>query len=220
MSTINKKGLLKYGIALIIFPICVNVLGLIKIPRWMLSGKTSDWINFYGGYVGAILGAFIALTIVQYEIKENRKIEEEKLKKRQIPDLVSLEIEFEKAINYLNLLKGFLENRIPGMNIESIEQPQSMKYDINNFNKVDNTINYDLLRQVIRFKEMYIMKVKIMELNINEIREKSSNNINEVSKYEIAIQDKKDVMKLETLSELIIEAKVIKDTIENELKNT
>jgi len=220
VSTINKKGLLKYGIALIIFPICVNVLGLIKIPRWMLSGKTSDWINFYGGYVGAILGAFIALTIVQYEIKENRKIEEEKLKKRQIPDLVSLEIEFEKAINYLNLLKGFLENRIPGMNIESIEQPQSMKYDINNFNKVDNTINYDLLRQVIRFKEMYIMKVKIMELNINEIREKSSNNINEVSKYEIAIQDKKDVMKLETLSELIIEAKVIKDTIENELKNT
>ncbi len=67
------KRILLAIVIITITPICLNWIVSTTTP-WNISiaGDMSDWIGFYGSYIGGMLAAAISFFILIYSLKHNR----------------------------------------------------------------------------------------------------------------------------------------------------
>lgn len=83
----NKRFLLPVGmIILIIIPIIIY--GLSAIP--LLPGCNNDWVGFWGGYLGAIIGGVITLYVLVVTIKDNKDARNRDEKSNYFKDVIEL----------------------------------------------------------------------------------------------------------------------------------
>ncbi len=76
----NKKILYLLSFLLIIIvPVVVNFLMMFSTP--LTKGAISDWISFYGSYIGSLLGFFGVILTIRYSKKEAMLDREESAKK-------------------------------------------------------------------------------------------------------------------------------------------
>lgn len=92
----NKRFLLPVGmIILIIIPIIIY--GLSAIP--LLPGCNNDWVGFWGGYLGAIIGGVITLYVLVVTIGDSKEGRAREEKIVYFKDLINITV---KAINEAN----------------------------------------------------------------------------------------------------------------------
>lgn len=76
----NKKFIILLCVAgLLLFPIIIAV--LVSLPIFPKLETHNDWIGFWGGYLGSILGGLITLFVLKITIDDNNKLKrrEEKI---------------------------------------------------------------------------------------------------------------------------------------------
>ena len=63
-------------ICIVGIPILINIL-ILKPRLFDIVGTSTDWLSFWGGYLGAIISAGVAFTILYIQRKDNKKQNEE-----------------------------------------------------------------------------------------------------------------------------------------------
>lgn len=68
----KTRYLIITAIVIILVPICLNFLLPIKITSLSISGKTSEWFQFWSSYSGAIISGLITLWVLYKTLDQNQ----------------------------------------------------------------------------------------------------------------------------------------------------
>lgn len=116
--------------------------------QFLHDGVESDWVSFWGGYLGAIFGIFGAVFLSNKDRKEQKSQEAQFL-------IVSLYLEkmekLQEILFNIEILNEELGNRIMDFDYTSVDDQDEMlkiKYDITNY--------FHLIRiEIVRTKTLY-----------------------------------------------------------------
>lgn len=112
-----------FSIIFIIIPIVTGIIISVDGPEWLETNN--EWIGYWGGYAGAIIGGLVTLYVMHETNKEARKNLEETLqienqrildeKRKEFNDEV-LDLSFEYYIKVVSVLASIgREHALPGM---------------------------------------------------------------------------------------------------------
>ena len=128
----KHKTRIGFAIAILITPFLLNY--ILLIPAFTnIVGNNRDWLQFYGSYIGAIVGACVAIyvlkeTVSYYKKEDNYKHE------------ISLLNEFRSiSVEYIAL---FNENHVAGIINDMIQDPQKAFNDCKNH--INNCMHLDI----------------------------------------------------------------------------
>ena len=97
-------------ICIVIIPILINVL-ILKPRLFDIVGTSTDWLSFWGGYLGAVISAGVAFIILHIQRKDNeRQVEytmnENDLQNKHNRQLQINALKYQQKTQWLNELKS------------------------------------------------------------------------------------------------------------------
>lgn len=116
--------------AILLLPIVINLLMTMKVPEWLsfLSpngvSTNNEWIGFYGGFLGSLLGGLLTLGGVMLTIKEQRIksiIENYPLKMRNL-DKIN-----DKVGEYFLTIRSYDDNKKSLLAVREVRKLQEEK---------------------------------------------------------------------------------------------
>lgn len=212
-------------------PILIN--GFMTISTPITQGKVSDWIAFYGGYIGAIVGGIVAFIVAKIQIAAGEKQVQENRAIAELPVYVIISDEIEKArkdIDYatdlfsdvqLELYKQALKKSCnKSMQNEELflRTSMEMEYDDDSFIQyLDRLIDAKIIRQTIVFREQYNALKKSLSQDLqgvyNEINEKKL-KLDELNNSVVLSESQQDQKR--QLSLLLIDLEIVYAKASNE----
>lgn len=196
---------------LILLPIAINQLARRSLPWDIVAGNVSDWIGFYGSYIGAIIGGIVALGIVYLQSKFQQE-EASRIKYiNQAPIIIRVRYQIEKCHKSLRILKNTADNtpqemidkmyrelseELPEEIRKEIAKIQAMGFlsrstfqnvnaiEIKNeyWQNIDSIVDKKLLISLITFKEEYVNMTDILKTNIDKLQSQIKNIDLKISK--------------------------------------
>jgi hypothetical protein len=151
------------------------------------QGDTSDWIVFYGSYLGALLGGVVAFGVARIQIRALEKQEYDRRITLQLPTLVQVKLEIEKAKEYIAEKKYLAENK-EHMNLKDIDLTMSKysHYITNKFlwYQIDKIEDAELLKDIIIFRENYFKLVDALAIDLLQLENEIKKIENEIKKLD------------------------------------
>lgn len=180
-------------------PILINILMSIQTP-WV-KGEVSDWISFYGSYIGAMIGAFVAYQVMRIQIKAQEEINKKTNIINQLPYLVMLKIEIEKIVKFVELLKNLSKGENPFGPIEYSNFQNPNEINEENWKGMEFLINKNLIVELINLKEQYKQLCETLKINLEQKEnEIASVNLNFEKLNRKSVKDQKDLAELKILN--------------------
>ena len=172
---VMKDILKKYWfiiLLIIIAPICINYF-ILKPAIFEFVGKDTDWLNFWGAYIGTVLSSCIAFYVLhkqlsqnQNENENNRTLQINILKYQQKSQwLIELKIklaEYYKSFSFndINAIASRILTKETNINIQIKETRASLKQIIDNFNLADFSKGLIFSNKLIKEEKDYLDKLK------------------------------------------------------------
>ena len=109
------KWLKKYWwafLVILILPICINYILLRPTPFSIpIVGKDTDWLSFWGGYIGAVISAGVAFIILHMQRKDNKKQNKENRNENEKQNKANRQLQinvlkYQQNVQWLNELKA------------------------------------------------------------------------------------------------------------------
>ncbi|MBS4031617.1 MAG: hypothetical protein KGZ63_09400 [Clostridiales bacterium] len=190
------------------------------------QGSTSDWISFYGSYFGALFGAIlvglVAFVVARIQVEDHKDQERNRRIIQQLPTLIQLKFEVEKAKKYIDGRKNLVDNK------EQLKQ-QVINFPMNTFRRpqdenkslwyqIDKIEDAELMADIIRFRENYFKLCDTLALDIQQLQNVIDSKNIEIKRVEKKndpqSQNKKKQMTIEE-RDLHLDLEIAKD---NKLK--
>jgi hypothetical protein len=108
----TKKAIIVSVIAAVLAPMVYNFLLLSWQSKYSFASG-SDWMGFFGNYIGGILSAAVAYLVTSMQIQAQNRNEKEKRVIDQLPALVGIKIELEKLAKWVNNAKTIAKAGLP-----------------------------------------------------------------------------------------------------------
>ena len=149
------------------------------VPTVWTQGSTSDWILFYGSYLGAILGGLVAFAVARIQVKALENQEKNRRIIQQLPALIQLKFEVEKAKKFMGDKKKLADNKdrinLTGINLTmSTHHPNVINKEL--WYQMDKIEDAELMADIVRFRESYFELRDTLAIDIwlleSEIKEK------------------------------------------------
>ena len=179
----KSKVIIISGVVILLALMLAPIMGL---TVWR-QGCTSDWISFYGSYFGALFGAalggLVAFVVARMQVEDHKDQEKNRRIIQQLPTLIQLKFEVEKAKKFIDETKNLVDNKEQlnqqGINLPMITvRPQDDEINKSLWYQIDKIEDTELMADIIRCRENYFKLRDTLALDIfqleNEIKEKES----------------------------------------------
>lgn len=147
----KRKFLILVIIGILIAPIFSN--WLMFQGSWKVAGSNSDWIGFFGSYIGAIFGGLITLLGVKLTIDAQEK----RIKLDNYPRKIRI---IHGMIKKLNILNDYLVNR---------ERGEKFLYDEEFIKKqIDELLDEASIIDNLVFSNILSLETKVIDILLNK----------------------------------------------------
>lgn len=161
----------------LITPVCVG--GLVSISVWPKLSTSNDWIGFWGGYAGSIVGGVITLTVMWMSLKSNKKMQDLSMRQNLCNNVALLVSIFCRE---LLAYRGRWKTLYQESNGRAIDQEKKLQYNATSegarqpFFQLDTMIcHIPEANKMLSYMEELLNNTKFTSLSIAEADEKLKN---------------------------------------------
>lgn len=152
------KGAILLIIAILTAPIIVN--WIMFQGKWKVAGGTSDWIGFYGAYIGSVFGGLITLLGVKLTIDAQERVRI----RNSYPKKIRL---IHGMIKKLNIINNHIIIQKKGENYFINEEYLKNQVEelLDEASEVDNLVFSNILSVETRLLEIFLPNYKSCQIN-------------------------------------------------------
>lgn len=175
----KKKHLIAISITFIILiiPVCVGV--LVSLSVWPKVSTSNDWIGFWGGYAGSIVGGVITLTVMWTSLQSNKKMQDLSTRQKLCDNVAQLVSIFCRE---LLAYRGRWNALYQASNGGAIDQEKKLQYDATSEGARQPFFQLDMMvrhiseaKTMLSYMERLLNDTKFTSLSVAKADEKLKN---------------------------------------------
>ncbi|MGY3315777.1 hypothetical protein ACV242_004273 [Peribacillus simplex] len=196
----SKKMWVAVTGVVLLAPVILNMTIFQFTTPWTY-GDGDEWLSFWGSYSGALISAVVAYIVANFQIKKQQLINEHERAVAQLPSLMRIRIVLNKYSGELRRVKQERDILMHGYKINNNDTVQAegrgelegdlRSYTIELFNEenyslVEKIVNIDLLMKLTLCFDFYDDFSKAVSFDLNNNKEDSLDQIQTITKKQIA----------------------------------
>lgn len=177
---------------ILFLPVGIGI--LVSFPLWPNLTTTNDWIGFWGGYAGSIVGGLITLVVMRSTLINSQKLQDVARNQELCDRLAQLvSIYCREMLSY----RGRWKNLYRESNGEAIDQDKKIKFHATSeaarqpyFELEIMLLHIPEAAQLLTYMKKLLDDTKFADLSVKEADEKLQNLRREANSF-ITIYDRK-----------------------------
>lgn len=173
----KSKLIIIPGVIILLILLAPMLAPIMVLTVWT-QGSTSDWISFYGSYFGALLGAvlggLVAFGVARMQVEDHKDQEKNRRIIQQLPALIQLKFEVEKAKKSIVDMKNLVHNEdlinLMGNSLSMVTHRHTNVINKELWYEIDKIEDANFMADFIMFRESYFKLCDTLALDIQQLQ--------------------------------------------------